>query len=98
AKTDRLQKEATYRQLAAVQRDPAQLDTFPAILSNQFIQQQKGALAALLREKAQLADKLGTRHPDMIKLQSAIEESQVKLQGEIAKVVQGVRAEYESSL
>jgi len=98
AKTDRLQKEATYRQLAAVQNDPAQIDTFPAILGNQFIQQQKASLAALLRDKAQLADKLGARHPDMIKLQSAIEESQAKLQGEIAKIVQGVRAEFEAAL
>ena len=98
AKTDRLQKEATYRQLAAVQNEPAQLDTLPAILGNQFIQQQKSALAGLLRDRAQLADKLGARHPDMIKLQSAIEESQAKLQGEIAKVVQGVRAEYEAAL
>jgi capsular exopolysaccharide synthesis family protein len=98
AKTDRLQKEAVYRQIAAIQNDPAQLDTFPAILMNQFIQQQKSQVASLQQQKAQLADKLGDRHPDMIKLDSAIQEAQAGLQREIAKVVQAVRAEYQAAL
>ena len=49
------------------------LDTFPAILSSQFIQQQKSELASLQRKQAQLAEKFGERHPDMIEVQSAIQ-------------------------
>jgi capsular exopolysaccharide synthesis family protein len=97
AKTERLQKESMYRQLLAIQNNPTELDTFPAILNNQFIQQQKAELAALQRQEAQLADKLGARHPDMIKMQSAIQQAQIKLQGEIAKVVQAVRTEYQGA-
>jgi succinoglycan biosynthesis transport protein ExoP len=94
AKTERIQKEALYQQLLASQADPAKLDTFPAILTNAFIQQQKGELAELQRQQAQLSEKFGDKHPDIIKIKSAIQLSQSKLTGEIAKVVQSVRSEF----
>ena len=98
AKTERLQKEAMYRQLTAVQNNPAEIDTFPAILTNQFIQQQKAALAQLQRDQAQLGERLGDRHPDMIKIRSAIETAQARINGEVAKIVQAVRTEYQAAL
>ena len=79
AKTERLLKESMYRQLASIEHDPAALDTFPAILANQFIQQQKAELANLQRQRAQQAEKLGERHPEMLRMQSAIQTSQTKL-------------------
>lgn len=98
AKTERIQKEAMYQQLQAAQSDPTRLDTFPAILSNAFIQQQKGELADLQRQQAQLSEKLGDKHPDMQKIANAVKLSQSKLNGEIAKVVQSVRSEYQAAL
>jgi succinoglycan biosynthesis transport protein ExoP len=98
AKTERLQKEAMYRQLAAIQGNAAELDTFPAILGNQFIQQQKATVAQLQREQAQLGDRLGDRHPEMIKVRSALETAQVRLQAEVNKVVQAVRTEYQAAV
>jgi capsular exopolysaccharide synthesis family protein len=97
AKTERLQKEALYRQLSASAGDPAALDTYPAILSNAFIQQQKAELAALQRQQAQMADRLGNRHPDMVKIQSAIAHAQEQIQTEVAKIVAAVRTEFESA-
>src|SRR5205823_14546802 len=47
AKTDRLQKQALYNQLRLLAGQKGALDTFPAILSNTFIQQQKAELAQL---------------------------------------------------
>jgi exopolysaccharide transport family protein len=97
AKTDRLQKEALYNQVRAIQQDRAALDTFPAILSNPFIQQLKGQAADLQRQRAALAEKYGEKHPEMIRLRSQIAETDAKIQGEIAKVVQSVRNEYEAA-
>ncbi len=97
AKTERIQKEALFRQMQSVQNDRAALDAVPAILSNTFIQQQKSDLADLQTQYAQLSEKLGERHPDIIKVRSAIQAAQSKLQGEIAKVVQSVRNEYLAS-
>jgi polysaccharide biosynthesis transport protein len=98
AKTERFQKEALYRQLESLRGNSPMLDTFPAILTNTFIQQQKTELAQLQSQYAQMADKLGDRHPDMVKLRSAIQVTQAKVDGEIAKVVQGVKNDYLATL
>jgi uncharacterized protein involved in exopolysaccharide biosynthesis len=87
AKTDRLTKEAMHRQLQAATADPARLDTAPQILANPFIQQQKGELAALQQQAEQASGRLGQKHPDMIKLASAIRLAEAKLGSEIAKIV-----------
>jgi succinoglycan biosynthesis transport protein ExoP len=98
AKTERIQKEAAYKQITAGQNDRNAVDSIPAILSNVFIQQQKGELADLQRQQAQLSDKLGPNHPEMVKLSSAIRAAEAKIQGEIAKVVQAMRNDYEQSV
>ena len=97
AKTERLQKEAAYNQVRGLS-DRGALDTFPAILANTFIQQQKAEIAELQRQQAQLSEKLGPRHPDMLKLSNAIATAETKLQAEIAKVVQAVKNEYQASV
>ncbi len=97
AKTERIQKEAAYNQIRTLQNDRSALDTFPAILSNTFIQQQKGELAELQRQQAQQSEKLGPRHPDMVKLALAIQTAEAKIQGEIAKVVQSLQNDYKQS-
>ena len=94
ARTDRIEKEALYNQLSSLRNDPAALDTFPAILSNSFIQQLKVQLADLQRQQAQMAERLGEKHPEMIKQRSAIESTEAKLTAEVAKVVQSVRNEF----
>jgi capsular exopolysaccharide synthesis family protein len=94
AKTERLQKEAAYQQIQTIQNDRSALDTFPAILANTFIQQLKGQLAELQRQQASLGEKYGEKHPEMIKVRSAIDQTQAKLDGEIGKVVQSIRNEY----
>lgn len=98
AKTERLQKEGLHRQLDGAGTDRAVLDTFPAILGNAFIQTQKTELATLQRQQAQLADRLGDRHPEMVKIRSAIQNAEAELQAEVAKVVQAVRTEYQAAL
>src|SRR5262245_30962130 len=98
AKTERIQKQAAYQQLNMSQSDPSKLDTFPAILTNSFIQQQKAALSELQRQYAQLSEKFGEKHPEIIRAKSAIQVAQSKLTGEIAKVVASVRSEYQAAL
>jgi succinoglycan biosynthesis transport protein ExoP len=97
ARTDRIEKEAVYRQLEAIQANRVALDTFPAILSNTFIQQLKSQLSDLQRQQAQMAERLGEKHPDIIKGASAIQSTEAKLQAEIYKVVQSVKNEFLSA-
>ena len=62
------------------------------------MQQLKGQLADLQRQKAQLGEKLLDQHPEMVKVTSAIQDTQIRLDGEIKKVVQSVKSEYDSAL
>ena len=58
----------------------------------------KGELAQLQRQQAQLAEKLGERHPDMVKVASAIESTQTRINAEVQKVVQALRNDYQAAL
>jgi polysaccharide biosynthesis transport protein len=98
AKTERIQKEAAYNQIKAVQSDRAALDTIPAVLSNHFIQQQKTELAELQKVEAQLSEKLGQRHPDMVKARLAVQNAEARIQAEIAKVVHSLSNDYQAAL
>jgi len=104
AKTDRLEREAIYRQVSSVASNPDaanQPDAFasiPAVLANAFVQQQRAELVTLLREEAQLQDRLGDRHPEMIKVRVAIKTTEEKLRGAIQDVVQSLRRDYESAM
>lgn len=98
ARTDRIEKESVYNQIRAIQGDRTAVDTFPAILNNAFIQQLKVQQNELQRQQAQLADKLGARHPEMVKVQSAIETTETRINAEIQKVVQALRNDYLAAL
>jgi len=97
AKTTRIEKEALYNQLRSIQNSNA-IDSFPAVLGNDYIQKLKSDLGDLQRQQAELADKYGDRHPEMVKVRSAIQSAEAKLQVEIDKVVLSVKSEYDSAL
>ena len=60
AKTERINKEALYRQLQSVRQEPAAIQSFPAVMSNPYIQRLKSELRS--REAGvQLASELGDR-------------------------------------
>ena len=94
ARTERIEKQSSYDQIVRIQTDRAGLDTFPAILDNTFVQQLKVQLNELQRQKAQLSEKLGVRHPDMTRVQSAIDTTEGRLTSEVQKVVQAIHNDY----
>jgi polysaccharide biosynthesis transport protein len=96
AKTARIEKEALYNQLRAIQNSNA-IDSFPAVLGNEYIQKLKGDLGDLQRQQAELADKYGDRHPEMVKVRSAIQSAEAKLQIEIDKIVLSVKSEFDTA-
>ena len=96
AKTTRIEKEALYNQLKSIQNSNA-LDSFPAVLGNDYIQKLKSDLGDLQRQQAELGEKYGDRHPEMVKVRSAIQSGEAKLQLEINKVVQSVKSEYDTA-
>ena len=98
AKTDRIQKEALYRQLQAAKDDPEALKAFPAILSNLYVQRLKTEVSDLERRRTELATELGEQHPDMINLVGTIALTRAKLRTEVDNVVQSVEREYRTAV
>lgn len=94
ARTERIEKQSVHAQIQKIQNDRAALDAFPIILNNNFIQQLKVQLNELQRQKAQLGEKLGVRHPEMTKVQSAIDSTESRLNSEVQKVVFALRNDY----
>jgi len=94
ARTERIDRETQYKRLVALQEDGLAIDTFPAIVSNTFIQQLKGELADLQRERAKLSETYGEKHNRMVEIRSAIQAAEIRLQAEIAKIVESVRNEF----
>jgi capsular exopolysaccharide synthesis family protein len=97
AKTERINKEALYNQLKSAEGSGT-LDTFPAVIANDYIQKLRADLADLQKQQAQMAQRYGDRNPEMIKLRSAIESAEAKLQNELSKVVVSVKNEYQAAL
>jgi succinoglycan biosynthesis transport protein ExoP len=97
AKTERINKEAAYNQLKAAQA-AGTLDSFPTVLSNEYIQKLRTDLTDLQRQQAQLADRYGERHAEVIKNRTAIQAADAKLRGELGKIVESVHSEYQAAL
>ena len=68
ARTDRIAKESLYNQIASL--GPGQIESFPLVLGSRPVQALKTELAALQKEEARLADTLGDRHPDMVRVRA----------------------------
>ncbi|MBA3641660.1 MAG: polysaccharide biosynthesis tyrosine autokinase [Acidobacteria bacterium] len=97
ARTERINKEALYNQLTSMQA-AGTIETFPAVLANDYIQGLKTNLGQVQREQAQLSERYGQNHPEMTKVNSAVEAANAKLKVEIGKVVQGVNSEYRAAM
>jgi capsular exopolysaccharide synthesis family protein len=97
-RAERVQKQATYQQLMALQKSGAPLDTFLPILSNGFIQAQKAQLAGLQQKRQQMAETMLDKHPDMIEIDAEIAVVNAKLAEETDKVVQSIRNDYETAV
>jgi succinoglycan biosynthesis transport protein ExoP len=97
SKTMRIEKEALYNQLKAVQGTPA-VDTLSAVLGNEYIQKLKSELGDLQRQQAQLTEKYGERHPEMVRIKNAVQVTQAKFDNEVNKIVESIHAEYQAAL
>jgi capsular exopolysaccharide synthesis family protein len=95
ARFTRIEKESLYEELARVQNDPEQLETFPAIVNNQLIQKTKADLAALENQDAQLAVTYGPAFGTRVALAAQIDAKNRELDMQVSQVVQAVRSEFE---
>jgi succinoglycan biosynthesis transport protein ExoP len=97
AKMARVQKESLYNQIKSIPPGTAQ-DTIPLIAQTPAVQSLKGKLADLQAQRAQLAGRYLDKHPEVVKITSAVADAQLQLSIEAAKAVQGVQNEYQTAV
>jgi capsular exopolysaccharide synthesis family protein len=98
AKTERLAKEQIWNQVNAVRGDREALLTTPAIQQSPLVQSLRTEVAGLQRERAQLGERFGPKHPEMVRITTALENARGRLDAEVDKAVATVRAEYMTAL
>lgn len=96
ARIDRVDREAALNQLQRLQQI-GQVESFQAVMSNDFVQKLKTDKAALEKRRAQLAPVYLENAPPMVEVQKQLADVNGKLAAEIEKVVQSVEAEFRSA-
>jgi len=93
AKTQRVQREALYRQISAAKDREALI----SIVQNPFIQNLKTRLSELQRERGRLLDRYGEKHPQVQNAETQIADAERQINAEVDKTVQAVRNDYEAA-
>jgi polysaccharide biosynthesis transport protein len=97
ARTNRIQKESLYNQVKNLGSNTADAETIPAIAQSPQVAQLKNQLADLQREKAQLAERYGPKHPAIQDVNARLGNAQRQLELETAKAIQSIRNDYEAA-
>jgi succinoglycan biosynthesis transport protein ExoP len=98
ARTTRLQKEASYKQLKSVDPKSDVADTFAVISTNVGVVEAKTRLNELMADKARLTSRYLPGHPDLLKVEGQIESARAALVGQRARVIESARNEYEAAV
>ncbi|MDO8795100.1 MAG: polysaccharide biosynthesis tyrosine autokinase [Vicinamibacterales bacterium] len=94
ARTQRVQREALYRQISAA----TDRESLTAIVQNPLVQSLKARLAELERERARLSERYGDKHPEIQRVGSQIVDTQRQVELEVDKTADSIKNDYEAAL
>jgi polysaccharide biosynthesis transport protein len=92
-RTERLQKEALWNQ---VREAGSNLETISAVVQNSFIGGLRQTLSDHRTNQSRLLDRYGPRHPDVVKVNAAIDDAERQLGVETQKAVRQIQNDYEA--
>ena len=93
AEAERMAKEALYKQTK-----DRNFDSLPSILENRLIMDLKQAYVQVEAQYMKLSETFKPEYPEMVRLKSQMQTIQKRIDGEINKIVTGIKNDYESSL
>jgi succinoglycan biosynthesis transport protein ExoP len=96
--TERLKKGNLFAELTRLSQQPEMIESMPAIVSNQVIQELKSQYVELTGEYYNLSNKYGKEHPKMVRLSAAMKGINEKIAQEVKKTLQSVETEYRVAL
>lgn len=94
ARTNRIAREASWNQVKSTKDREA----LTQIVQNPLIQNLRGRLTELQRDRAKLAEKYGDKHPDIQRINGQITESQRLIDGEVDKQTEAIKNDYEAAV
>ena len=97
ARRERVDKEALYRQVQQVRSSGGSLDGIPALLAYPLVAELKTAAVAAERNKNELSQRYGPRHPKMVEADTALETARSALQRQLEAVADGIARDFESA-
>jgi succinoglycan biosynthesis transport protein ExoP len=96
ARTDRISKETLYRQISTL--SPSQVLSHPLAQRDEVMQSLRAELSELRDEQTPLSQTLGERHPEMVRVRTAIQTTEQKLREEARNVARAAESEYRAAL
>ena len=92
-KTERLQKEALWRQMASA----ANPEELPEVMRSGLVQSLRIELANLERQQAQLLERYLDQHPEVVKVKNQIQDTRGKIRGEAQRVIRAAENDYKAA-
>jgi capsular exopolysaccharide synthesis family protein len=92
-KSERLEKEALYRQMAAAQNP----EDLPEVMRSPLVQNLRMELNTLERKQTQLLEKYLEDHPEVTKVRNEITETRAKIRKEASAVIRAAENEYKAA-
>ncbi len=93
AESERMAKEALYKQTKEVQ-----FDALPSILENKLIMDLKQAYIQLEAQYMKLSETYKPEYPEMLRLKNQMQTIQKRIESEVSKILTAIKNDYESSL
>jgi capsular exopolysaccharide synthesis family protein len=96
AKTKKARAEVLYSQIRAL--TPAELGDSPAVAQSQQVAEAKNRVQDAQRQRAQLAERYGERHPELQKANAEVQEATRQYSLEVTRAAQAIKNDFETAV
>ena len=94
AKAKRLEMESRLSELRRASQQPEALESSPIVINNPLVQRLKGQLVELEVQRSKLLKTFREKHPEVVKVQSQIDEISQKIREEVGRLALSMESEY----
>lgn len=95
AQVKRVEAETRYMSLKKLSKEPEMIQSTQEVIGNSFIQSLKAQEVALEKQYAEMSEKYGPKHPQLVRLRSQLDEIKYRINLEVKKIVNSIKTEYE---
>jgi succinoglycan biosynthesis transport protein ExoP len=94
AKAKRLEIETRLAEIRRASQQPELLESSPVVINNPLVQRLKGQLVELEVQRSKLLKTFREKHPEVVKVQSQIDEISQKIREEVGRLGLSMESEY----